>query len=111
MSPGESPRGPVPGPDDEAGWAAGRGRQAPPMGDEEAIALGRTVGLGCFTAVIGFFSGGMVAVLVGRIVDWFRKAPGCEGLPVCNWYVYVGIGGVVGAVSLPTLILRRLRQR
>ena len=87
------------------------GRPPAPLDDEAAIALGRSVGLGCFTAVIGFFSGGMVAVLAGRILDWFRKAPACEGLPVCNWYVYVGIGGILGALSLPTLVLRRLRQR
>lgn len=75
---------------------------------DEAIAFGRKFGLGCFTFVIGFFSGGMVAVLLGRIMAGLRKAPSCDGLPLCNWWVYVGIGGLVGAISLPTLVLRRL---
>lgn len=79
-----------------------------PQANEDAIAFGRKFGLGCFTFVIGFFSGGMVAVLLGRLVAGLRKAPSCEGLPLCDWYVYVGIGGVLGAITLPILVLRRL---
>ncbi|MGQ0764067.1 MAG: hypothetical protein ACT4OZ_00190 [Gemmatimonadota bacterium] len=79
--------------------------------DEEAISLGRTVGVGCFTFFTGLWSGGMVAVLVGKVVEGARKAPSCEGLPICNWYVYAGIGAVIGAVSLPILVLGRLRRR
>jgi len=30
---------------------------------------------------------------------------------VCNWYVYVGIGGLIGALTLPALVLNRLRRR
>ena len=78
---------------------------------EEAIAFGRKFGLGCFSVVIGAFSGGMVAVLVGKIVAGLTKAPSCEGLPTCNWYVYAGVGALVGAVTLPTLVLRRLGAR
>ena len=70
----------------------------------------RNVGVGCFTAVIGFFSGGMIAVLVGRIVEGLRGTPACEGVPICNWYVYVGWGGLLGALSLPALVLWRLRR-
>ena len=42
---------------------------------------------------------------------YLSKAPKCEGLPVCNWYVYVGIGGILGALSLPTLVLMRLSRK
>lgn len=76
--------------------------------NDDAIAFGRKFGLGCFTFVIGFFSGGMVAVLLGRIVAGLRQAPSCEGLPLCDWWVYVGVGGLIGAISLPILVLRRL---
>ncbi len=86
----------------------GGGGADTPQANDEAIAFGRKFGLGCFTFVIGFFSGGMVAVLLGRIVAGLRKAPSCEGLPLCDWYVYVGIGGVIGAITLPALVLRRL---
>lgn len=97
----------------DAGWSAGgaEGRVPTAAENEAAIALGRKFGLGCFTFVIGGFSGGMVAVLIGRIIDGLRKAPSCEGLPVCNWYVYVGVGGLLGAISLPYLVLRRLTRK
>lgn len=78
--------------------------------DSETIALGRTVGVGCFTFFIGAWSGGMVAVLIGKFVEGFKKAPTCEGLPVCNWYVYAGVGALIGAVTLPVLVLNRLKR-
>jgi uncharacterized membrane protein len=59
--------------------------------------------------IAGFFSMAMVGVLVARIVSW---ATGCryeEGLPACNWWIFAAVGGVIGAVTLPTLIFRRLR--
>ncbi len=98
---------------EEAGWSAGPPpRRVPTQAENEAaIATGRKFGLGCFTFVIGGFSGGMVAVLIGQIVDGLRKAPGCEGLPVCNWHLYVGIGGLIGAISLPFLVLRRITRK
>jgi len=99
---------------DDAGWGSGKGRGAPgptAQENEDAIAFGRKFGLGCFTFVIGGFSGGMVAVLLGQIIDGLRKAPGCEGLPVCNWHLYVGVGGLIGALSLPSLVLRRLTKK
>ena len=71
----------------------------------------RNVGVGCFTAFIGLWSGAMVAVLIGKIVEGMRGAPTCEGLPMCNWNVYAGVGAVLGAVTLPVLALARLRRR
>ncbi|MCC6929553.1 MAG: hypothetical protein IT359_11235 [Gemmatimonadaceae bacterium] len=96
---------------DDGGWSSGKERAPTAAENEDAIAFGRKFGLGCFTFIVGFFSGGMVAVLIGRIVAFFTKAPSCEGLPICNWLLYVGVGGVLGAVSLPTLVLRRLTQK
>ena len=71
----------------------------------------RNIGVGCFTCFIGLFSGGMVAVLIGRIVEGLRGSPSCEGLPICNWHVYAAVGAAAGAVSLPLLALARLRRR
>jgi hypothetical protein len=68
------------------------------------------IGVGCFSAFAGFWSGGMVAVLVGRVVEAVRGSPKCEGIPICNWYVYAGVGAAIGFVSLPVLVLWRLRQ-
>ena len=70
----------------------------------------RDVGVGCFTAIMGFFSGAMFGVLVARVVDFFMKAPKCEGIPSCNWAQYAFGGALIGALSLPTLVLMRLRR-
>jgi hypothetical protein len=72
--------------------------------------VARNVGVGCLTTVSGFFSGGMIAVFIGKVVG---SAQGCkppEGLPACNWWVYAGIGAVIGALTLPVFALTRLNQ-
>ena len=71
----------------------------------------RNIGVGCFTTFIGLWSGAMVAVLIGKFVEGFRGAPTCEGMPICNWYAYAAVGALVGAASLPVLVLTRLRRR
>ncbi|MFN2637320.1 MAG: hypothetical protein ABR585_09860 [Gemmatimonadaceae bacterium] len=81
-----------------------------PPGDEKESVAARNVGVGCVTTVAGFFSGGMVAVLVAK---FFGSVQGCqpaEGLPACNWYVYAGIGALLGALTLPVLALTRLNR-
>ena len=70
--------------------------------------VARNIGVGCLTTVAGFFSGGMIAVLVGKFVGSMQGCKPPEGLPACNWWVYAGIGAVVGALTLPVLALRRL---
>ena len=77
---------------------------------DRADIVARNIGVGCITTVAGFFSGGMIAVLVGKFVG---SAHGCrppEGLPACNWWVYAGIGALIGAISLPFVALRRLNR-
>jgi len=70
----------------------------------------RNIGVGCLTTVAGFFSGGMIAVLVGKFVGSMQGCKPPEGLPACNWWVYAGIGAVLGALTLPVLALRRLSR-
>jgi hypothetical protein len=89
---------------------AGDERGGAGPGPQEDL-LARNIGVGCFTTFVGFWSGGMIAVLVGKMVEAIRRSPGCEGLPICNWYVYAGVGAALGAISLPILALRRLRRR
>ena len=67
--------------------------------------------IGCFMLPLGAVSGAMVAVLVSKIVAFFTKAPTCPEIPTCNWHVYAGIGALLGGLSLPVLVLRRLMQR
>jgi hypothetical protein len=75
--------------------------------DREGI-VARNIGVGCVTTVAGFFSGGMIAVLVGKFVGSTQGCKPPEGLPACNWWVYAAIGAIVGALTLPVLALRRL---
>jgi hypothetical protein len=78
-----------------------------------ARAEGRTatyVGVGCFTAFAGWWSGGMIAVLVAKVVGAAQGCPPGEHGQPCNWYLYAAAGALIGAVSLPVLALRRLRR-
>ncbi len=59
--------------------------------------------------VLGGLSMAMVGVLVSSAVAFWTKAPRCDGIPTCNWQVYAGAGLVIGAVTLPVLVLNRLR--
>jgi hypothetical protein len=82
---------------------------APAETDREGV-VARNVGVGCITTVAGFFSGGMIAVFVGKVVGSVQGCRPPEGLPACNWWVYAGIGAVIGALTLPVLALRRLAR-
>ncbi|HKS05759.1 MAG TPA: hypothetical protein VJR92_05560 [Gemmatimonadaceae bacterium] len=68
----------------------------------------RFVGVGCLMTVLGFFSMAMVGVLVSAAVAAATKAPSCQDIPACDWYIYAGFGGLLGAITLPILVLRRL---
>jgi hypothetical protein len=82
---------------------------ASPELDREGI-IARNVGVGCVTTVAGFFGGGMIAVFIAKVVGSVQGCKPPEGLPACNWWVYAGIGAVVGALTLPVLALRRLNR-
>jgi hypothetical protein len=82
---------------------------SPQLTREEIIA--RNIGVGCMTTLAGFFSGGIVGVLIGKIVGIIEGCKPVEGLPACNWWVYAGVGAVLGALTLPVLALSRLNRR
>jgi hypothetical protein len=82
---------------------------ASPETDRERT-VARNIGVGCVTTAAGFFSGGMVGVLVAKIIGSVKSCQPVEGLPACNWYVYAGIGAILGALTLPVLALRRLTR-
>ena len=74
----------------------------------EGASTGRRVAIGCFTAWLGAMSGAMVAALISKVVGGIMRAPACEGIPSCDWYIYALAGGALGAVSLPFFALRAL---
>jgi hypothetical protein len=83
----------------------------PPEGEESKEGrLAQYIGVGCFTAVTGFFSCAMIAVLVARIVGTVTRCTPPAGLPACDWYYYAGVGGLLGATVLPVIVLRILRR-
>ncbi len=73
--------------------------------------IARNIGVGCMTTFAGFFSGGIVAVLIAKFVGSMQGCKPVEGLPACNWWVYAGVGAVLGALTLPVLALIRLNRR
>jgi hypothetical protein len=64
---------------------------------------------GCLLFVPGFFGGGMMAVLVGKVVAGLRRAPACADVPLCNWEQWVLVGGVAGGLVLSIMVLWRIR--
>jgi hypothetical protein len=87
--------------------ADGPGAAAP----DADLSRARSIGVGCFTAFIGFWSGGMIGVLMGKVAGAIRKCPAPEGLPACDWHWFAAAGMILGATTLPVLALRRLRRR
>lgn len=80
---------------------------APPPSESNVARYGC---IGCLTLVGGFFSGGMVGVLVAKFVGSARNCNPGPDLPACDWHVYAAIGMLIGAVTLPVLVLVRLRK-
>ncbi len=72
--------------------------------------VGRNIGVGCFTFVIGGVSGAMTGVFVGKGVGFFSRCEPLPGLPACDWWWFALAGAVLGAVSLPLLAFSRLRR-
>ena len=87
------------------------GGSKPEPGTSDAeIARGKRIGVGCFATFIGFWSGGMIGVLVGKVVGSARGCAPIEGTPACDWYYYAAAGMILGAITLPFLVLMRLRR-
>lgn len=78
--------------------------------EHPGVSRGRRVVIGCFTAILGAVSGGMIAVLVSKFVAFLTRAPSCAGIPTCNWITYWAVGAVVGGVSLSALAVWALSK-
>ncbi len=76
----------------------------------EGAPWSRTLAIGCFMLPLGFFSGGMVAVFVSKLVAYVTRAQACDGVPSCNWAEYLVVGGLLGMLSLPALVIWALRS-
>lgn len=70
----------------------------------------RTLAIGCFMAPVGFFSGGMIAAFASKLLAYVTRAKACEGVPACNWLEFTVVGGVIGMITLPSLVMWALRS-
>jgi xanthine/uracil/vitamin C permease (AzgA family) len=68
------------------------------------------IGVGCFTAPIGFFGGGMIAVLVAKVVGAVQGCMPPDGYPACNTWEFLLPGALLGLVGLPMTAILRLRR-
>jgi hypothetical protein len=67
--------------------------------------------VGCFLAPASFFGGGIIAVLVSKILDHFSGCRAPEGVPSCNWLEFFLVGGLIGLIVLPGVVVWRLRPQ
>lgn len=79
--------------------------------ERDRVSTGALVGAGCFSAVAGFFGGGMMAVLVAKIVGSYQGCKPPEGIPACNWGQYALVGMIAGVVIVPLVSIIRLTSR
>lgn len=80
-------------------------------GDRDEFRVERYLGVGCVTIVGGFFAGGVIAVLVAKIVGWARGCEPAQSLPACDWHVFMLTGALIGMVTLPAGVFWRLRGK
>jgi hypothetical protein len=69
------------------------------------------LGVGCLTAIVGLVAGGMIAVLIAKLVGAMRGcAPEAETGAPCDWSVYWTWGARIGLVLVPSVVLWRMRK-
>jgi hypothetical protein len=86
-----------------------------PSEEEASDAKPHYFGLGCFCMVAGFAGGGMIGVLIAKIIGAARRCPSeAETGAPCSWFTFAVFGAIAGAVVLPVIaisLLRRARMR
>ena len=69
------------------------------------------VGIGCFSTFVGFAGGGMIAVLIAKIVGALtRCAAEAETGAPCSWSTYALRGALIGAVIVPMITISLFRR-
>jgi hypothetical protein len=92
----------------------GGGKQPAARGDAHD-GPAQYLGVGCVTLFAGLAGGGMIAVLIAKIVGVATRCPSDPetGAP-CDWFTYAVYGALIGAIVVPTVsiwFLRRSRKR
>jgi len=82
-----------------------------PAAEEASDARPHYFAVGCFTVFAGFAGGGMIGVLVAKIVGFARSCPSeAETGAPCSWFTFAVFGAIAGAVVLPTIAISSLRR-
>lgn len=69
------------------------------------------LGVGCMTAIAGLVAGGMIAVLIAKIVGSLQGCkPDAETGAPCDWTTYWTWGARIGLFLLPTVVIMRMRK-
>jgi hypothetical protein len=90
------------------GGATGGAR---PGGGQTDTTKWEYLGVGCFSAFVGFAGGGMIAVLIAKIVGALTKcSPEAETGAPCGWFTYAVFGAIVGLVVVPAVSLWLFRR-
>ena len=77
---------------------------------DDTATYGR-IGAGCFTFFVGGAAGSMLGVFLAKAIDIANRCTPPEGLPACgDWHYFFFGGGLIGALSLSTITLWRLRR-
>lgn len=90
---------------------AERDAQAAGTGGQADTSRWEYLGVGCFSIFVGFSGGGMIAVMIGKIVGALSQcAPDKETGAPCNWFTYAFYGALCGAVLVPVTTLWLFRR-
>ena len=97
------------------GDVGSNGRPAEDAAGQASTAKWEYLGVGCFSAVVGLAGGGMIAVLISKIVGAVGKCtPDKETGAPCDWSIYWTWGARIGLVVVPIVsiwLFRRGRRR
>lgn len=77
----------------------------------DRVSTSALVGAGCFSAVAGFFGGGIIGVLIAWIVGSARRCEPEVGIPACDWNKFALVGMLIGVVLVPLVSITRLKGR
>jgi hypothetical protein len=69
------------------------------------------LGVGCFSTFVGFAGGGMLAVMIAKVVGAFARCPAeAETGAPCNWFMYAALGALSGAILVPAVSIWFFRR-
>jgi len=89
----------------------GPANDGPTSGGQTDTTKFEYLGVGCFSAFVGFAGGGMIAVLIAKIAGALsRCAPEQETGAPCSWYSWAVWGAILGLVIVPVVSLWLFRR-